>query len=115
MIDRLEGATYAELLGRFGMGELRYDFHFRTRGKDSQLAITAAEARQNLLAQGFHDSGNAERLILRHGHEPRYCHAFKKWLIYDRRRWAIDKTDQSRKLAKQTIVAFMEQAIEARK
>jgi putative DNA primase/helicase len=87
---------------------------FEQEVRKAQIAIAAAEAGKDLLAQGFHDSGNAERLILLHGHELRYCHAFKKWLIYDRRRWAIDKTDQSRKLAKQTIVAFMEQAIEAR-
>ncbi len=68
----------------------------------------------DLPSLGFHDSGNADRLISLHGHELRYCHAFRKWLLFDGRRWAVDITDQARQLAKRTIVAFMEQAVRAR-
>lgn len=77
----------------------------------AQAAIVDAPP-NDLLQPGFHDAGNAERLIHLHGHELRYCHAFHKWLLYDGRRWVLDTTDQARILAKQTIVEFLDQAIQ---
>ena len=77
-----------------------------------QLAAAVANnPRNNLLQPGFHDAGNSERLIQLHGHELRYCHALRKWLVYDGRRWAVDATDQARQLAKQTMVDFLDQAV----
>ena len=37
------------------------------------------------LVRGFllNDHGNAERLKALHGSDLRYCHSFKKWLIWD--------------------------------
>lgn len=37
------------------------------------------------------DSGNAERLIARHGGIMRYCVEMKKWLIWDKCRWIVDE------------------------
>jgi putative DNA primase/helicase len=64
----------------------------------------------DLLLQLANDHGNAERLILMCGEDLRYCHAFKKWLAWDGRRWAVDDTDQARRLAKKTMLAFLGQA-----
>jgi putative DNA primase/helicase len=36
------------------------------------------------------DLGNAERLVARYGTQLRYCHAWKKWLIWNGKRWKID-------------------------
>src|SRR5215831_14386666 len=60
----------------------------------------------------FHrnDHGNACRLIALYGEDLHYCHAFKKWLVWDRTRWAVDDTDQACRLAKQTILEFLRQA-----
>jgi putative DNA primase/helicase len=66
----------------------------------------------NLLGYLYNDHGNSERLIAFHGQDLRYCHAFKKWLVWDGKRWAIDETDQARRLAKQTIIEFLQQAID---
>ena len=44
----------------------------------------------------------------------RYCHAFRKWLVYDGRRWAVDDADQSRKLATLTMLEFLRQAVDAK-
>jgi putative DNA primase/helicase len=82
----------------------------RTEIGKAKIAIVAAETTPDLLAPGFHDDGNARRLIALHGHELRYCHDFKKWLIYDGRRWALDTTGRARQLAKQTMVEFHNQA-----
>src|SRR5260370_3397407 len=57
------------------------------------------------------DHGNAERLIALYGEDLKYCHAFKKWLVWDGMRWAVDDTDQARRLAKLTMLEFLRQAI----
>jgi putative DNA primase/helicase len=55
----------------------------------------------------FNDHGNAERLIAMFGADLRYCHPFKKWLVWDGNRWAIDDTDQARRLAKKAMLEFV--------
>jgi len=76
-------------------------------------AMRAVATELDLLSYGFHDSGNAERLIAQHGKEMLFCHALKKWLVWDGRRWAVDVVDRARKLAKETMLAFLGQAVEA--
>jgi putative DNA primase/helicase len=49
------------------------------------------------------DLGNGERLIARHGRDLRYLSAWKKWLVWDGRRWAIDETKEVERRAKETI------------
>jgi putative DNA primase/helicase len=53
----------------------------------------------------FHltDLGNAERLVHHFGDRVRYCHAWKKWIIWDGVRWTVDQTDQIRRFAKLVI------------
>ena len=72
----------------------------------------STQAGPDLLSRLYNDHGNAERLILIYGEDLRYCHAFKKWLVWDGMRWAVDDTDQSRRLAKQTMLEFLRLAIE---
>ena len=50
----------------------------------------------DLLSYLYNDHGNAERLIALYGADLKYCHAFKKWLVWDGMRWAVDDTDQAR-------------------
>ena len=49
------------------------------------------------------DLGNAERLVYHFGDRIRYCHAWKKWLIWDDTRWVIDQTGQIQQLAKKVV------------
>jgi putative DNA primase/helicase len=65
----------------------------------------------NLLPYLHNDHGNAERLIAMYGEGLRYCHAFRKWLVWDGRRWALDDTGQARRAAKMTMLEFLKQAI----
>ena len=44
----------------------------------------------SLLRQLRNDTVNAERLILKFGDRLRYCPAFRKWLVWDYQRWAVD-------------------------
>jgi putative DNA primase/helicase len=69
-----------------------------------------SEGEPDLLAPDLNDNGNAERLIRLHGSTLRYCHGFRKWLWYDGRRWAIDDTDQARRLVKDAMIQTARQA-----
>jgi putative DNA primase/helicase len=66
-----------------------------------------------LLAFPENDHGNSLRLIAIHGDDLGYCHVFKKWLLWDGMRWAIDDTEQVRRLAKLTLVDFLREAIDS--
>jgi len=67
----------------------------------------------NLLRYMPNDAGNAERVIAFCGRDLRYCHAIKKWLVWDGRRWAIDTTDQSRRLTKITMLEYHRQVVQS--
>jgi putative DNA primase/helicase len=41
----------------------------------------------------------------------RFCHKFKKWLVWDGKRWCIDETDRARRLAKDALLEFHRQAM----
>jgi putative DNA primase/helicase len=71
---------------------------------------TVADNPNSLLKQLRNDTGNAERLILKFGDRLRYCPAFRKWLVWDGRRWAVDDKGAARRLAKQTMLAYLTEA-----
>jgi hypothetical protein len=56
------------------------------------------------------DLGNAERFVARHGADVRYLPAWKKWLLWDGKRWAVDETLASIRLAKDTVRAMYAEA-----
>jgi putative DNA primase/helicase len=56
------------------------------------------------LAKRMHtDLGNGERLVARHGTNFRYCHPWKKPLVWDGARWSIDQTAMMFRKAKHTV------------
>lgn len=54
----------------------------------------------------FTDVGNAQRLVARHGNGLRYCPAWRKWLIWDGKKWKKDDTGEIFTRAKDTVRAF---------
>jgi P4 family phage/plasmid primase-like protien len=68
----------------------------------------------DLLTFHFADTGNADRLVMLHGADLRYCFAFKKWIVWDGKRWAVDETGQALRRAKDTIISLLRQAAEAK-
>src|SRR5262249_44847758 len=56
------------------------------------------------------DSGNAERIYLVNGSKMRYCHEFKKWLIWNGQKWEIDKQGRASMLAEDAMHWFSRQA-----
>jgi len=67
----------------------------------------------DLLGYLFNDAGNADRIIALHGAGMRYCHALRRWLVWDGWRWAADEAGRAEKLAKETALAFLRQALDA--
>ncbi len=49
------------------------------------------------------DLGNAERLSHHCGDQLCYCHVWKKWLVWDSSRWAIDETGRVKQMAKEIV------------
>ena len=58
----------------------------------------------------YTDSGNAERLVLRHGPDLHYCHPQRTWYLYDGTRWAPDRNGRLMHLAKGIARALYEEA-----
>jgi len=54
--------------------------------------------------QGHHltDLGNAERFVAQHGEDVRYCGPWKKWLVWDGKRWTLDDTGEVERMMKAT-------------
>jgi putative DNA primase/helicase len=64
-----------------------------------------------LLYFDLNDHGNAQRVAAIYGPSMRYCHAFKKWLLWDGWRWRVDETEQARRWARLVMVKFLAQAV----
>jgi putative DNA primase/helicase len=65
-----------------------------------------------LLNLPFTDMGNAQRLVSRHGKDLRYCPAWKKWLVWDGKRWRVDDTGEVIRRAKDTMRELTRAAVE---
>lgn len=59
---------------------------------EAPLAILRADQQTDL--------ANARRFVELHGRDVRYCHPWKKWLVWDGRRWKIDDDGTPIRLAK---------------
>jgi putative DNA primase/helicase len=49
------------------------------------------------------DMGNGERMAHRYAHKIRYCHPWQKWLLWDGKRWKVDKTGAIHRVAKNVV------------
>src|SRR5215216_1249687 len=56
------------------------------------------------------DLGNTRRLIHRHGRNLRYCWLWRKWLVWDGKRWVKDDTGEVYRLAKETVSSIYQEA-----
>jgi putative DNA primase/helicase len=56
------------------------------------------------------DAGNAARFADRHGANLRFVHLWNRWLVWDGKRWKIDECGEVVRLAKETVLAMLEEA-----
>lgn len=67
----------------------------------------------SLLIPLRNDSGNAVRLIKACGRDLHYCPPMRKWLVWDGMRWAVDDRGAALQMAKQTMMDYFAEAVEA--
>jgi putative DNA primase/helicase len=58
------------------------------------------------------DLRNAERLVALFGDDLRYVHAWKAWLVWDGRRWAVDDTGAALRRASDTARLMLKEALD---
>jgi putative DNA primase/helicase len=56
------------------------------------------------------DLGNAERMVLLHGRDIRFCHQWAKWLVWNGRRWVFDASAEVMRRAQATVRKMFEKA-----
>jgi putative DNA primase/helicase len=100
-----------EVVAKCAMKWLGITAGHTTTPRPAAPADEPEESPPDLTGHLANDHGNACRLIDLYGRDMRYCHAFKKWQVWDGRRWAIDETDQARRLAKQAMLEALTQAV----
>ncbi len=69
----------------------------------------AGRGRRADRAEEFHltDTGNAERLVARHGENLHFCYPWRKWFVWDCTRWHVDAAGQVDQWAKETAVSML--------
>jgi len=72
---------------------------------DARLSIRSKE--------GQTDIANARRLVRMHGDKLRYCHSWRKWLVWDGVRWSIDDAGRAVQLAKSVADSIWQEALHA--
>jgi len=58
----------------------------------------------------FSDGWRAKQLVKNHGRDLRYCSQWNQWLIWDGKRWAIDRTLEIMRRAKSVTVKLLREA-----
>ncbi|MGI9073255.1 MAG: DNA primase family protein [Bryobacteraceae bacterium] len=76
----------------------------REINRDTRQIVLSKEAPRSdrLWSFPFTDLGNSERLIDIHGADLRYCHPWRKWLVWDGQRFKLDATAELVRRAKDT-------------
>jgi putative DNA primase/helicase len=98
-----------ELRGDQSYGEKTVAMAVEGQGRSPTSGGTPEPDREHLT-----DAGNAKRLVGRHGDGVRYCHPWKKWLVWDGCRWRPDDTGWVVRLAKETMRELIREASAAR-
>jgi len=87
-----------------------------SNGRNTRARITFSSNGDGAApAPGFNltDLGNAARLVHRHGRNLRYCWLWRKWLVWDGKRWVKDDTGEVYRLAKDTVASIYQEAASA--
>lgn len=82
------------------------------QGHDAQELLRLCGVADQSGPKDYHltDSGNADRLVDKHGPDLRYCHTYGKWLIYADGLWQIDETGTVIQRARGTVKTMYEDA-----
>ena len=87
-----------------------------SNGRNTRARLTfSSNGHGDAPSPGFNltDLGNAARLVHRHGRNLRYCWLWRKWLVWDGKRWVKDDTGEVYRLAKDTVASIYREAAAA--
>jgi putative DNA primase/helicase len=87
-----------------------------SNGRNTRARLTFSSNGHGVApSPGFNltDLGNAARLVHRHGRNLRYCWLWRKWLVWDGKRWVKDDTGEVYRLAKDTVASIYREAAAA--
>jgi putative DNA primase/helicase len=59
------------------------------------------------------DLGNADRFVVQHGYDVRYCYPWRTWLVWTGARWERDDSGKVHRLAKETVRSIYQEAADA--
>lgn len=77
----------------------------------AQIPARAAEERTTTRPQfNLTDIGNAERFANQHRDTVRFCNLWKKWIVWDGKRWTVDNSQTVKVLARQTVRSIYREA-----
>lgn len=76
------------------------------RERQERLTVSCRDSTRDCR---FTDIGNARRFTIRYKDRVRYCAPWKKWLMWDGARWAIDSSDKMVALAKDTALRIADE------
>src|SRR5215207_4109945 len=79
----------------------------------ARTSLNGNRAAQPTPEYNLTDLGNARRLVHRHGRNLRYCWLWRKWLVWDGKRWVKDDTGEVYRLAKETVSSNYREAAAA--
>ena len=80
--------------------------------RPTKKRIEAAFKEEKKRDYHFTDMGNAERLVDLHGQDFRYCYPFKRWFVWDGKRWNGDNVGLLRRMCKDMIKDMYKEASE---
>jgi putative DNA primase/helicase len=117
LAERDEALGWRKYTGRAD-ADIRYHEivdELERNGRNGQVDIDGSGRGTTQPAGGYNltDLGNARRLVHRHGRNLRYCWLWRKWLVWDGKRWVKDDTGEVYRLAKETVSSIYQEAAAA--
>ncbi|WKZ17748.1 MAG: phage/plasmid primase, P4 family [Candidatus Jettenia sp. CY-1] len=85
----------------------------KRQANSESIEDALSNERQSAKTFNHTELGNAKRLVAHYGEQIRYCFAWKKWLVWDGKTWAIDDNGQIIRLAKETVKRIYQEAVAA--
>jgi putative DNA primase/helicase len=83
----------------------------KRRRKPKSVGTDATDPLSVQSPEGQTDVANARRFIQLHGDDVRYCHPWKKWLVWDGQRWKLDDDGGIIRLGKSVPDAVWREAL----
>jgi len=107
--QRCQPPLEAEEVEKIAASVARYE----PAGETAGISLNGHSAAPGTADYNCTDLGNAERFIVQHGANVRYCYAWSRWLVWSGLRWERDESGRIHRLAKETVRGIYQEAAAA--